>query len=84
MLNNPNGMSGWAAGDMWKLFDLTGPGAISSNFAIDDTSLALGGALVGNFNIVTGNYYITAVPEPSRMMLLGIALLGLGFRRRRG
>ncbi len=84
ILSNPNAMAGFAIGDQWKLFDLTaGPGSITTDLALDDSALGLGAGLVGNFNKSTGVYFISAVPEPSRVLFLGFGLIGWFFRRRR-
>jgi autotransporter-associated beta strand protein len=86
VIGNPNALVGFMAGDMWRLFDLTGGGTILSDFTgltLDYSSLALTGGLTGSFDRTTGVFSIVGVPEPSRMMLLGLGLLGLLFRRRR-
>jgi hypothetical protein len=72
-------------GDQWVIFDLTtvpGTNTISTGFVLDTSNLVLGG-LTGNFNNATGVFSVTAVPEPSRALLL---LAGIGatlLRRRR-
>ena len=83
---NPNGMTGWNEGDVWKLFDWSGlttplvagnefealdlPDISGSGYAWDLTDLYIGGT-------------ITVAPEPSRLMLLAFGLLVLTGRRRR-
>ena len=83
-ITNPTGMTGFAAGDMWTLFDLSGGGIISDAFgSLDYSALGLTSGLTGNFDTGTGVFSITAVPEPSRLLLLGIGIIGLTLRRRR-
>jgi autotransporter-associated beta strand protein len=84
-INNPNSLSGFAAGDKWTLFDLTGGGSISNTLALDYTSLLLGPTMTGSFDNGTGVFSIIAieVPEPSRALLLMLGLAGLVTRRRR-
>jgi autotransporter-associated beta strand protein len=84
VIGNPNAMTGFAAGDMWRLFDLNGgAGSIIAALTLDYTSLGLTGGLSGSFNNSTGVFTIVGVPEPSRLVLLGLGMLGLLFRRRR-
>ncbi|MBK8036101.1 MAG: autotransporter-associated beta strand repeat-containing protein [Verrucomicrobiaceae bacterium] len=85
IITNPNGLSGFALGDKWKLFSFVG-GAFSGAFAsINDSALALGVGLYGSVTTDgSGAYYvITNVPEPTRALLLMLGLLGIGMRRRR-
>lgn len=68
-----------ADGNLWGT--LSTDGATSSLFSID----ALTGAAtsVGNFGSGVGVHSIAAIPEPSRTVLVGMAFVGLLFRRRR-
>ncbi len=83
VVDDPTGMGGFAAGDMWQVFDLTGGSIGGAVFALDYSLLGLGGGLVGNFNSATGVFSINAVPEPSRVLLLMLCGLSLVLRRRR-
>jgi hypothetical protein len=73
----------FAAGDMWKLFDLTGPGTITGAFNVDYSGLGLGPMLGAEFDNITGVLSIVTVPEPSRALLYLIGLMGILLRRRR-
>ncbi|MCX6857897.1 MAG: PEP-CTERM sorting domain-containing protein [Verrucomicrobia bacterium] len=76
-----NGLSGFALGDKWKLFEVTGPGTISGMLNLDYSSLGLGPALSASFDNDTGIFSV--VPEPSRMVLLFMGTFGVMLRRRR-
>ncbi len=73
----------FAAGDMWKLFDLTGPGTITGAFNVDYSGLGLGPMLGAEFDNITGVLSIVTVPEPSRALLYLIGIMGILLRRRR-
>lgn len=83
VLGNPNILNSFAIGDAWTLFDLTS-GVITDDFDIDDTALGLDAYLTSSFDRHTGVLSITAIPEPSRLLLIVIGSLGLILRRRRG
>lgn len=82
-LTNPNNLTSWADGDIFKLFDwttLTPTGA----FTIDSTDLNL----PSGFSLDTSNLYSVGgiaiiVPEPGRVALLLIGGLSLVVRRHR-
>ena len=76
-----NGVTGFALGDKWRLFDLSGPGTISGMLGLNYSSLGLGPSLSASFDSGTGIFSI--VPEPSRMVLLFMGTLGVMLRRRR-
>jgi autotransporter-associated beta strand protein len=84
----------WATNQSWLLYDVTSPVSNFSNLGINPTNwqdssgalfnTALAGStftLSQTDNDIYLNY--TAVPEPSRALLLGLGGLGLIFRRRR-
>lgn len=62
VIDNPNGLTAFAAGDKWKLIELNtgGPNAgnIISKLALNDSSLALAAGLSGTFDETTGIYTI--------------------------
>ena len=91
---DPNGLTAWASGDKWRLFDWALSGAPTGTF----TNLT--GGPVGNFTdlpdlstyslawdvsdlYVGGTISVVTVPEPGRLLMLMIGLLGMLRRRRR-
>lgn len=80
-IGNPNAMSGWLVGDSWRIWDTTGAGTLSGVLAVVGPNL--GGAGFWDFNMASGILSIVAVPEASRSLLLLLASLGFGLRRRR-
>lgn len=82
-VDNPNGLTGWAAGAKWKVLDPTGAnltGDVPTFFLPTLTGgLAWDTSSLGN----TGILAIIAIPEPSRALLLMVGLIVAGFRRRR-
>lgn len=91
-VNDTTGTSAstWALNDMWQLIDWAGfagtlPPA-STNFA-GFTSLDLPTLGAGmSWNVITnttGLYLAVVVPEPSRLLLLGLGFMLIFFRRRR-
>lgn len=84
-VSNPNNMTAWAAGDSWKLFDWsTLGGTVSGTFA-SSTLPTLPFDLSWDLSqlATAGTIIILQVPEPSRMLLGGVAMLLMARRRRR-
>jgi autotransporter-associated beta strand protein len=84
-VSNPNNMTAWTAGDTWKLFDWsTLSGTLNGSFAAS-TLPTLPFDLEWDLTQLTtaGTILILQVPEPSRMLLGGFAMLFLAGRRRR-
>ena len=83
---NPTGMTAWAADDQWKLFDWSGlTSPVIGTFENYDLP-ALPEGLFWNTDdlFTTGVLSITVVPEPSKIGLIGLAVIGMCLRRRRG
>lgn len=78
---NPNGMTAWAAGDSWRIWDTTNTGTLTGTLALSAPTLT--GGLNWDFNQSTGILSIVGVPEPSRAILLLGGILGFTLRRRR-
>ncbi len=84
-VSNPNSLTGFTANDQWKLFDwtdLTSP--VTGTFASFDLP-TLGGSLQWDLSQIytTGILLISDAPEPSRALLLFLALATMATRRRR-
>lgn len=76
----------WADGDSWKLFDWTGITAGTppiNGFASLNLPTLSGGLMWDTSNLYTTGFIVVAVPEPSRVLLVLLGLLGLMTRRRR-
>lgn len=84
-----NPASSFAEGDRWLLIDWSGltGGTPSVNFSqVVAPELTLSGNLAWYYEFDTSGLYavvIVAVPEPGRIMLLGVGLVSLFLRRRR-
>ena len=83
-VSNPNNMTTWAAGDTWKLFDWsTLGGTVSGTFASSTLpTLPFDLAWDSSQVLTNGTLIILQVPEPSRMLLSGLAISALLRRRR--
>ena len=75
----------WADGDSWQLFDWTGVGGTppTNGFASLNLPTLSGGLMWDTSNLYTTGFIVVAVPEPSRVLLVLLGLLGLMARRRR-
>jgi hypothetical protein len=85
------GTSSFNVGDSWKLFDWT---SVAFNGTFSNITSGLGnftdlpdldayGLAWDTGALYTSGYLTVAVPEPSRVILLLLGMLSLGFRRRR-
>ncbi|MCX6854673.1 MAG: autotransporter-associated beta strand repeat-containing protein [Verrucomicrobia bacterium] len=83
VIGNPNSLSSFAVGDKWRLFDWAALSTISSDLAVDYSSLSLGPTLSGSFDRSSGIFSLNAVPEPSRALLVMLGVAGVLLRRRR-
>ncbi len=84
-VSNPNNLTGFTASDQWQLFDWSGLTApVTGTFASYDLP-ALGSDLQWDLSqlFTTGILLTVAVPEPSRALLLLVAIGALQMRRRR-
>ena len=76
-------MSGWAAGDQWKLIDWTTlTGSTTDTFTSYDLP-TLGGGLVWDTSQLYTLGTILIVPEPTKALLIVIGMVGMMARRRR-
>ena len=87
LVGNPMGMTSWAEGDSWRLFDWTTLSApVSGTFDRLDFP-ALGSDLTWDFSdlYTGGTVFIVPfiVPEPGRALLLGLGILLFLMRRQR-
>ena len=84
----------WVAGTEWKLFDWSGlSGGVTGTFSnlsdpapfnyVNLPDLSSIGLAWDVSNLYTAGTIMVVVPEPGRMLLVFLGLLGLGFRRRR-
>ena len=92
-ISNPSAMTGFAAGDLWEIFDWTSIGSITGSLSVGNMVLpTLGaglawdtsdlftttGAFAGTIDVMK----ITGVPEPTTFSV-GLLCLGAGMARRR-
>jgi hypothetical protein len=83
-LTNPNNLTAWADGDVFKLFDWAGLTGSSGSFSVDYSDLNLpSGASLNTSNLYTLGTVAIVVPEPSRAVLIQLGLLTFFFRRSR-
>ena len=82
-LGNPMGLSSFAVGDAWRLFDWAALN-VTGTFTNYDLPVLSDGLTWDKASLYTdGVIRVGAVPEPSRALLIALALGSLGFRRRR-
>lgn len=82
-VENSNSLTGWTAGDSWQLMDWgTLSGTSTGTFTTVELPV-LDGGLLWDLSTFYTTGLITVVPEPSRMLLLGMALMAAVLRRRR-
>lgn len=83
-LTNPNHLTNWTDGDVFKLFDWAGLTASSGTFNVDYTDLDLPiGYSLNTSNLYSLGTVAIVVPEPGRALLTQLGLLALLLRRRR-
>lgn len=83
-VENLNGLSNWAAGDAWHLIDWTTLGTVRTDTFTTLDLPTLGGVFQWDTSaLYTTGVIAIVVPEPSRMMMLGMALGVMVLRRRR-
>jgi autotransporter-associated beta strand protein len=70
-------------GDIFDLMDWSAVSSVGGVTGFDFSGVVLGGGLAFNTQLFATNGFIVVVPEPSRMVLLLLGLLGLMVRRRR-
>lgn len=87
----------WGSDQEWLVYQVTGTTSNDSNLGVttenwlDSNGLGFNGAFIGStfgFSLTGNNVFLnynvgTVVPEPSRMVLLTLGVLGVFFRRRR-
>lgn len=83
-VSNPENLGGWSANDRWQLFDWSGLSApVTGNISHYDLPALPQGLMWSTEDLfTTGVLSIAFVPEPSRILFLGVAGLA-GFLRRR-
>lgn len=84
-LTNPNNLTAWADGDLFKLFDWVSLSTINGSFALDDSDLDLPSGLQLNTSelYTLGNLRIVTVPEPSHAVLILASATTALLRRQR-
>ena len=83
-LTNPNHLTNWAHGDIFKLIDWAGLATRSGSFTLDDSDLDLpSGYSLDTSSLYTLGTIAITVPEPSRAVLTMAGILALVLRRRR-
>lgn len=83
-LGNPNNLTAWNDGDVFRLFDWSGLATLTGTFVIDAADLGLPGSLsIDTTHLYTLGTIAIIAPEPSRALLLALAGLSIVFRRRR-
>lgn len=80
---NPNSMTGWAIGDRWRLFDWSNVGTLSGAFDVALPDITSFGFAWDSSDLYNGGTIAIIVPEPGRMLFLGLGCVVLLLRRRR-
>jgi fibronectin-binding autotransporter adhesin len=85
LVSNPNGMTGFAENDSWKIFDWSGlTEPVSGSFTSMDLPVLSAGLTWDLSELYTGGILsIALVPEPSRLVLVMLGFAALLVRRRR-
>ena len=83
-LTNPNNLTAWADGDVFKIFDWSSTSSRSGEFLFDVTDLDLpSGFTLDTTDLYTLGHIGFVVPEPGRATLALVGLIALLLRRSR-
>lgn len=83
-IGNANEMTQWAAGDTWRLFDWTGLSSpLDGGFDQVNLPTLTPGLYWDMSDLYAGGTLTIAVPEPGRVLMLGLGALFMLYRRRR-
>jgi autotransporter-associated beta strand protein len=86
IFGNPGNLT-FALGDVFRVFDwsaVTGGAPTGTFTTVDTSALTLsGGTMWDTSSLYTAGTIAVVIPEPSRMILFGLGIAGMTFRRRR-